>query len=102
MGQYGVSAAIDKAHRLGPFRNGKTRSIIVKFKDQSSKEFTFSFRMQLRKAQIYVNLHLPEELKYEDTLLNKLHYFAKSKDPYAWETESNSQTVVFHRGCMQV
>ena len=82
-GQRFAGLAIDKTHRLGPRIRGRNRPIIVRFKTHKDKEFTYSFKRELARAQIYVNIHLPDELRYKDNLISKVAKYASTKDPSA-------------------
>lgn len=56
---------IDRAHRIGRFINGKTRPIVVKFKDSSSKHLIQSAlkSVDLRNTSFNVKEQYPQEVK---------------------------------------
>ena len=47
--------SIDRAHRLGPRREGKDRQIIVKFTKFPSKNLIYRSRRLLKGTQVYIN-----------------------------------------------
>ena len=84
MGLRGAWAQIDLAHRLGPYNKGKTRPIVVKFKTHNAKMVTYQHCFNLsRESGIYINLHLPDEIKYDHVLMDKITKFAKNYDNQA-------------------
>ena len=44
-------------------------------------KFTYSLRANFLRDKIYINLHLPDEIKNESTQLSKLMRLTKSVDP---------------------
>ena len=79
-GEKFAASAIDKAHRIGPKIKGRIRPIVVRFKTHQAKEFTYRFKKTLATASIYVKLHLPEETRYQDNLINKVATVAHTRD----------------------
>ena len=79
----GAYNEIDKAHRLGAFKKGKFRPIVVKFKSHSGKEKTYERRKLLAGSGIFINLHISPETSKEVNLLNRLIPIAKQYDSHA-------------------
>ena len=57
LGLKGAFNQIDKAHRMGPYRQTQPRPIIVRFKTHNAKEITYRL---LAGTGLFINLHLDE------------------------------------------
>ena len=80
VGQKFAATTIDKAHRIVKKIKNKPRPITARIKTHYHKEFTFSFKATLARVQIYVNLHLPDEQRFQNTLLHKVCSLARKSD----------------------
>ena len=90
----GAIREIDIAHRMGPYQAGKNRPIIVRFKTHRAKEITYGRRTMLNMKGVSIYLHVSEDKKKHDRLLDKVVELAQKHDPHAKRTRDR----IFYKG----
>jgi len=86
---------IDVAHRLGKYRQGKQRPVIVKFVRRQTKIQAFSHAKQLRQSAIYINEDLT---KTNQEVLSSVRLKDRDSVKKAWSHEGKIYVIYNQNG----
>jgi len=86
---------IDVAHRLGKYRQGKQRPIIVKFVRRQTKIQVFKYAKQLRQSAVYINDDLT---KTNQEVLSSVRIKDRDSVKKAWSHEGKIYVIYNQEG----